>query len=126
MSVNTDCKTPAVLSFVLLIVVLLSGCQTPPKRDPLYSYIRPSIPETKAVPTGAIYNPATEIRLFEDHKARRIGDILTVQLVENTDASKSADTSADKKTTADIANPTVLGVSPQFALPGFLPLSAVE
>lgn len=123
MTVHFDCKIPAAPAFVLSMIILLSGCQTPPKRDPLYSYIRPSIPVAETVPTGAIYNPATEVRLFEDHKARRIGDILTVQLVENTDASKSADTSTDKQTSTDISNPTVLGVSPQFALPGFLPLS---
>jgi flagellar L-ring protein precursor FlgH len=59
--------------------------------------------------SGAIYAVGRDIRLFEDRKANRIGDILTVRLVEQTNASKSSQTSTDKSTETTLANPTVFG-----------------
>jgi len=59
--------------------------------------------------SGAIYAAGRDIRLFEDRKANRVGDILTVRLVEQTDASKSSQTSTDKSTDATLGNPTVFG-----------------
>jgi flagellar L-ring protein precursor FlgH len=49
------------------------------------------------------------LRLFEDLKANRVGDILTVRLVERTNASKNSATSTSKTTEATLANPTVFG-----------------
>ena len=50
--------------------------------------------------------------LFEDLKARRVGDILTIKLVEKTDAKKSANSNYEKDTNVDIENPILFGVSP--------------
>jgi flagellar L-ring protein precursor FlgH len=49
---------------------------------------------------------------------------LTVVLKERTSASKSAKTSADKDQETSIANPTFFGASPQFNLPGLIPLDS--
>ncbi len=54
--------------------------------------------------------------LFEDLKARRVGDVLTIKLVEKTDATKSADTNVDKDTDVNIENPVLFGVSPRFQI----------
>jgi len=63
-----------------------------------------------APPTdGSIYRSGTEVRLFEDLKAGRVGDILTVRLVEKTSASKNSQTQTAKTTTATLANPEVFG-----------------
>lgn len=63
-----------------------------------------------AQPTaGAIYNAGTGFALFEDTKARVAGDLLTVMLVEKTQAKKNASTSTSKDVSVDIANPTLLG-----------------
>jgi flagellar L-ring protein precursor FlgH len=75
---------------------------------------------------GAIYQTGNALILFEDIKARRIGDVLTVRLVERTDASKSAKTSSSRETEATLPNPTILGAKPQFGLPGFLPLANTD
>ena len=58
---------------------------------------------------GAIYNAGTGFALFEDTKARVAGDLLTVLLVEKTQAQKKASTSTSKDTSVDIANPTLFG-----------------
>jgi flagellar L-ring protein precursor FlgH len=58
---------------------------------------------------GTIYRAGTDVRLFEDLKANRVGDILTVRLVERTNASKNAQTSTQKTTETTLQNPTVFG-----------------
>lgn len=58
---------------------------------------------------GAIYRAGTDLRLFEDLRAFRVGDILTVNLSELTQASKSSSTSISKAGDADYGNPTVFG-----------------
>lgn len=45
---------------------------------------------------GTIYNASQSFDLFMDRRARSVGDILTVMLVERTDASKESSTSAAK------------------------------
>lgn len=45
---------------------------------------------------GTIYNASSSFELFMDRRARSVGDILTVLLVERTDASKESSTSTAK------------------------------
>lgn len=105
-------------------VLLFSGCATmPPPQD---SY-RPTLPAgytSMEIHNGGIYQASRDVRLFEDVKARRIGDVITVLLEENTSASKSAKTGADKEQETTVANPTFFGASPQFNLPGIFPLDS--
>ncbi|MFC5568994.1 flagellar basal body L-ring protein FlgH [Lysobacter yangpyeongensis] len=49
------------------------------------------------------------MRLFEDNKAREVGDLLTIVLVENTRAKTNAKTAVTKDSGVDIAAPTVFG-----------------
>ncbi len=61
--------------------------------------------------------------LFEDVRARRVGDTLTIRLAESTNASKKASTNTKKENTVDIAAPTLFGSQVQFNAPGFVPLA---
>ena len=118
--------TNSAIKFLTLIFVaaLMTACQSIPPRDPAYAAVRPvAIPEAQQA-NGSIYQSGQDIRLFEDQLARRVGDILTVQLSEATSASKDADTSLSKESNTSIANPTILGASPQFNTPSLLPLSS--
>jgi flagellar L-ring protein precursor FlgH len=104
----------------------LPGCDMiqPIRSDPAFAATLPHHPPPQAFqPTGAIYQAGYDMVLFEDIKARRVGDLLTIKLVERTDASKSAKTTSSRDTSASIGNPTFAGASPLFGLPGFLPLS---
>ncbi|HET8755786.1 MAG TPA: flagellar basal body L-ring protein FlgH [Solirubrobacteraceae bacterium] len=58
---------------------------------------------------GAIYAEGGEISLFEDPRARRIGDLVTIALRESTSASKSATTKTQKDSSTEIPGPTILG-----------------
>jgi flagellar L-ring protein precursor FlgH len=58
---------------------------------------------------GAIYAAGTEMAIFEDLKARRVGDLLTIVLRESTSASKSASTKTKKDSSIDLPAPTLVG-----------------
>lgn len=62
-------------------------------------------------PTGSIYHSATAMRLFENVTARRVGDILTIRLVEATDASKDADLKVQKNNKIGASAPLLFGVA---------------
>ena len=90
----------------------LAGCATvvePTKGDqPRFSTTAPIDPASLPV-TGSIYQPAVAVTLFEDYKARRVGDILTVVLMEETNARKSADASSSREASAQVVDPIVFG-----------------
>ncbi len=91
------------------LIALFSGCMSLPAavddmRPPQYS-----LPEPRESAPGSIYNADTSIRLFEDLRPARVGDILTVRLVERTIASQSSSTSTSKSTSATLDNPSIGG-----------------
>jgi len=59
---------------------------------------------------GAIFNPAGNYDLFMDLRARAVGDILTILLVERTDASKESSTSTSRGASTDTGFPIIGGV----------------
>lgn len=98
---------------VLAATAAVAGCShvTPVSRGDSddFAVTMPPQPVPPEHNAGAIYQPASSQALFEDFKARRVGDVLTVVLSERTDASKSANTSTSKDASVDIANPTIAG-----------------
>lgn len=64
---------------------------------------------TPAASEGSIYSNGTAVSLFEDYKARRVGDVLSVVLAERTSASKSAEASSSKSSSVEMPNPVVFG-----------------
>lgn len=113
------------LSLSLILLGLLSGCQsTGPKRDAAYAPMRPVMPPPMPSGNGSIYQAGYEMIWFEDIVARRVGDLLTVTLVESTQANKSATTSTAKSSDTSLANPTLFGSTPQFNTPGIIPLAS--
>jgi flagellar L-ring protein precursor FlgH len=107
-----------------VLLGLLSGCNSNTvKRDPAYAAVRPVPVEQQENFDGAIFDARNNISLFEDYRARRVGDILTVRLEEQTDAEKESETTVSKNNNTSIANPTIFGAQPQFSLPSQLPLN---
>lgn len=107
--------TGQVLVLSSVLGLLSSGCHTVPEtaiKQPLA--MRPQPVQPAADTNGAIYQSATATFLFEDRRARRVGDTLTVNLVERTSASRRSETTESRAASADISVPTprVLGVSP--------------
>ena len=97
----------------LSLIGLLAACASPQKIPDW----EPAFPEDPPIedfgpPNGSIYQQSVGAALFNDVKARRVGDTLTVRLVERTTASTSASTSTSKETSAEITNPVVFGRAP--------------
>jgi len=97
------------IPFFLLACSALFACSSHSIDDSAKYTPTPLVREYAPPTDGSIYRSGTEVRLFEDLKAGRVGDILTVRLVERTSASKSSQTQTAKTTTATLANPEVFG-----------------
>ncbi|MFO7189960.1 MAG: flagellar basal body L-ring protein FlgH [Pseudomonadota bacterium] len=93
----------------LLCVALLGGCSViHPHVEVLEpTTARPEVPQQPPVPTGSIYQAGTYRPLFEDRRARHVGDILVIQLNEKLNASKNAASSVDKSGSVSMAVPIV-------------------
>jgi len=118
--------TKIVSRVVLLCVCVMSlaACQSLPERDPAYAAVRPVALPPVQTNNGSIYQAGHDVRLFEDSRARRVGDLLTINLTETTSASKESATDLNKSNATSITNPTILGSTPQFNTPGILPLAS--
>ena len=101
---------------VALPILGASGCaaQKPYERDPQYAPVRPMSSPPSLANDGSIYQPGFAMSLFAGGNARQVGDILTVVLTENTNASKSASTKTKKDSSVDMADPTIFGQQATF------------
>ena len=95
----------------LLASLVLSGCVTPPPKpdDPYYAPVLPRTPLPAAQNSGAIYQPGFETNLYDDRKAYRVGDIITITLSERTQASKKAGSSMSKDSSAKLGLTSLFG-----------------
>ncbi len=95
---------------ILTLIVLLNACNSMNQlRDEAYAPTPPIKPPPRAEINGSIYHAATNRFLFEDIKARRVGDMITVILEEQTNASKSAKTATSKKSETEVPAPLLFG-----------------
>ncbi len=60
---------------------------------------------------GAIYQASSYRPLFEDHRARLVGDTLTVQIVERISATQSSSSALDRSGSIDAAITALPGVA---------------
>jgi len=100
--------------FSIACVVFASGCASmaPPVDKTDYRPTMPLPERPISERNGSLFQENTSIALFRDTKARRIGDIITIVLTEQTNATKSASTSTDKSTGVTIAAPNLFGRTP--------------
>lgn len=100
----------SVIFLILFFVLSLSACVkrgstkrnkfSPPKQE-----VKVIIPEYN----GAIYQQGMPINLFEDTTARRVGDVLTIKLVEAASALSSSDTKTSKEQNVELPPPKIAG-----------------
>ncbi|MGV6859296.1 MAG: flagellar basal body L-ring protein FlgH [bacterium] len=96
----------------IFVIASLNGCAARGgAKAEKVSYAPPTpqrLPACASV-NGSIYQCHNSRFLFEDLKARRVGDVLTVILQEKTDAQKKASTNTSKDTSVGITPPTLFG-----------------
>ena len=88
------------LLLACLILLGLSACTSsrskPIADDPYYAPIYPETPPTQMAPTGSLYQEQQSSSLYTDIRAHKVGDIITVVLMESTSAKKSANNEISK------------------------------
>jgi flagellar L-ring protein precursor FlgH len=95
----------------LCAALLLAACATttPPTAIHQPMTARPA-PPTPTPANGAIYNVASARPLFEDRRARFVGDTLTIAIQEKVQASKKSENAASRSQGVDMSVPTVQGL----------------
>ncbi|PKM37707.1 MAG: flagellar basal body L-ring protein FlgH [Gammaproteobacteria bacterium HGW-Gammaproteobacteria-10] len=94
----------------LLLPLIMVACTPLPTRDPAFAPVEPADLRAPAQNSGSIYQANYDMRLFEDHTAKRVGDVLTIRLVERTQAKKLSDMEARKNTSLSVKAPLILGM----------------
>jgi flagellar L-ring protein precursor FlgH len=103
---------PPARACVAAICLLLPACainQKPIVHQPMTSRPQPVIVDPSQS-RGSIYQQANFRPLFEDRRARFIGDTITIRITENTAASKNSQASADRTSSITAAVPVVQGL----------------
>jgi flagellar L-ring protein FlgH len=109
---NQNQKSTLLIKVFLFIALtcLLNACaitpgtivQTPTSAKP--------VAPTTAIASGAIYSTSSHRPLFEDRRARFTGDILTINIAENTSAKKASSSAAGKAGSVNASAAVPLGL----------------
>lgn len=104
----------ATKKYFIFSILLLGGCAVTPDsivKQPMTAKPQ-AIPATSAS-SGAIFNNAAYRPMFEDRRPRYVGDILTINITENTSATKAGGSSASKTGSVDasLTPPTGLPIT---------------
>lgn len=94
---------------ILIVTMLaLAGCSaTPTSIVQRPTSVRPMLPEPAIAASGAIYQAAAYKPMFEDRRARHIGDMLTISITERTNAMKAGASSGNKSGSVSFSTPGI-------------------
>jgi flagellar L-ring protein FlgH len=100
-------KTLPIFAGFFAALALAACTSVPPTRIAQPMTVRPPEPSSMPPMSGSIYQAGLSRPLFEDRRARYVGDILTINIVENNTASSKSDASSSRSSsvTASVANP---------------------
>jgi flagellar L-ring protein precursor FlgH len=95
--------------------IFLTGCaglskdpsnmvQTAKVQKPKFDVYEPPKPEE-----GSLWSEMSEVGLFQDMKARKVGDIVTVRIIEDPEAELNANTKTSRTSSIDAAKLKFLG-----------------
>jgi len=98
-------------NFLPLALAALAGCTTVPPTNVHQPMTARPTPRMEAMQAnGAIYQASYSRPLFEDRRARYVGDTLTVKITESTSASTKSDTQAQRSDTVNASITNLAGV----------------
>jgi flagellar L-ring protein FlgH len=98
--------------FTVVLLIGLGACSSVPPsivHQPMTAL--PANAHVQKEMNGAIFQSSSYRPLFEDNRARLIGDVLTVSISEKTSAGKAAASNNTKTGSTDFGVPKVLGLS---------------
>ncbi|SMR68963.1 MULTISPECIES: flagellar basal body L-ring protein FlgH [Stenotrophomonas] len=93
------------------VAALLGGCVIAGdvRPYPTMAPLQPIMPPQAEPTAGAIYAAGPTLQLYSDRRARDVGDLLTITLLENTTAQTSANTATNKESNLSLGTPSILG-----------------
>ena len=97
---------------LLVFSVALSGCLKPlniKKAPDNFQPVKQQVLHIQRRDNGAIYQQGMRVGLFEDTTAKYVGDVITIVLIENTNASATSNTNSSKDNKVDLPGPTLAG-----------------
>ena len=108
--------TVALAVIAAAVLAALSGCEHMNPRPPVDIatpiYVPPPVVPVQRAGNGSIYQAEQFRPLFEDYRARLVGDSLTVQIVEKISAVQKSTSSIDKSGKLSASVTALPGVSP--------------
>ena len=94
---------------IIALLFCLQACSSQPELEDEEVLIDMPAIEPIENSSGSIYGAGWTMSLFDDRRARQVGDIIIVRLEEETSASKNSSTSTSKSQGIDVPNPTIFG-----------------
>lgn len=89
------------------VLLMLAGCVTPSTGIQQPMTARPAAKAPVVYNDGAIFHAGQNRPLFEDYRARNVGDILTINIVEKTTANDKSSGSGSHSGTLDTTTPSI-------------------
>lgn len=97
---------------LISLLIFLSGCIKPlnvKRAGSDFKPVKQRVSNIRRKDNGSIYQQGMRVGLFEDITARYVGDVLTIILLENTNASATSNTNSSKDNKVELPGPTLAG-----------------
>ncbi|MCC8193476.1 MAG: flagellar basal body L-ring protein FlgH [Deltaproteobacteria bacterium] len=114
-------RPPLPLAGILAAVIILGGCNGAARQpSPMPPMVAPQAytePEEAYDNPGSLFSEAKSHYIFDDNRARKVGDIILVKIVETSKSKSKVDTTAERETTNTFSVGAAFGartVSPFF------------
>lgn len=99
----------SILFLIVFLLLSLTGCVKTGTVKNEYDPPKVEAREDVKLRNGAIYQENMPVSLFADTTAHHVGDIITINLVENASAKSTSNTKAAKKQNLDMPSPKIAG-----------------
>lgn len=113
---QTWMSTVQLLCSGIAVLMFVASCASPaaklPPPPPKYVYHADEVEEMKSA--NSLWRDSAN--LFEDRKARRLNDLVTINVVESLEGSGTADTDTSRESTADYDMTKFFGMNTDFNL----------
>jgi flagellar L-ring protein precursor FlgH len=86
-------------------IIFLAGCATPPMNTKILSpqekWVNTSSRKPVPIAEGSLWSAQAPLNLYGDVKARNVGDVVTINIVESASASKNATTKTSRNSSLE-------------------------
>jgi len=107
------------IALILALAALAAGCAPATHKAAPTAVV--TAPQAEPMPEeqnpGSLFNPASADYLLADNRARRVGDVVMVNIVEEASSKLKADTTADRESSINLGVSSMFGKNDTRLLP---------